>query len=163
MKSNTKFFAAKHCVQQSHVGRLEGTETLAQPLTSLRQRTFDPKTQRPKHLSVQEVHQRFQFLLIEIKSNTPPAEIPQLDQLSVQAVGQELRKKLLSFLHPLPTTSNDANLQRFSEMIQNAMRRNKNYKRSPRLQTEPHIEAPNHTPADRLHNQDQNHMHSLME
>jgi hypothetical protein len=33
IKSRTKFFAAKHHIQQSYVGRLEGTETLAQRLT----------------------------------------------------------------------------------------------------------------------------------
>jgi hypothetical protein len=48
---------------------------------------------------VQELHQRRQFLLIKIKSDNPPAEIPQLDQLFVQAVGEDLRKKQLSFLH----------------------------------------------------------------
>jgi hypothetical protein len=40
----TKLFAAKHCVQRSYVGRLEGTETLAQRLTSLRQRTLMPRS-----------------------------------------------------------------------------------------------------------------------
>jgi hypothetical protein len=39
----------------------------------------------------------------------------------VQAVGADLRKKLLSFLHPLPAASNNANLQRFSAMMQNAI------------------------------------------
>jgi hypothetical protein len=95
---------------------------VAQRLTSLRQRTFDANTQPPKCLSAQELHQRCQFLLIEIKSNAPPAEIPKLDQLFVQAVGADLRKKLLSFLHPLPAASNNANLQRFSEMTQNAIK-----------------------------------------
>jgi hypothetical protein len=37
-------------------------------------------------------------------------------------------------------------------------RLNKNCKQLPMLQTEPHIEAPNHEPVDRLHNQDQDHM-----
>jgi hypothetical protein len=35
IKAKTKFHAAKHHIQQSYVGRLEGTETLAQRLTSL--------------------------------------------------------------------------------------------------------------------------------
>jgi hypothetical protein len=68
-------------------------------LTSLRQQTYDPTTQKAKYLSVQELHQRYQFLLIEIKSDTPPADIPQLDQLFVQAVSEDdLQKKLLTHL-----------------------------------------------------------------
>jgi hypothetical protein len=43
------------------------------------------------------------------------------------------------------------------------LRQSKNYKLSPMLQTKPRIEAPNHAPADRLHNQDQDHTHSSME
>ena len=121
IKSKTKFYAGKHYIQQSYVGRLEGTETLAQRLTSVRQRTFDTKSQRPKYLTVQELHQSYQFLLVEIKNTTPPAEIPQLDQLFVQAVSEDLRKKLLVHLHPLPTTTNHANIQRFTAMIQHAI------------------------------------------
>jgi hypothetical protein len=63
IKTKTKFYAGRHYIQLSYVGRLEGTETLAQRLTSLRQRTFDQTTQKPKYLSVQELHQRYQFLL----------------------------------------------------------------------------------------------------
>ena len=121
VKSKTKFYAGKHYIQQSYVGRLEGTETLAQRLTSVKQRTFDAKSQRPKYLSVQELHQSYQFLLVEIKDTTPPAEIPQLDQLLVQAVSEDLRKKLLIHLQPLPTTTNHANMQRFSTMVQHAI------------------------------------------
>jgi hypothetical protein len=121
IKSKTKFFAGKHYIQQSYVGRLEGTETLAQRLTGVQQRTFDAKSQRPKYLSVQELHQSYQFLLVEIKSTTPPAEIPQLDQLFAQAVSEDLRKKLLVYLHPLPTTTNHANMHRFTAMTQHAI------------------------------------------
>jgi hypothetical protein len=61
-------------------------------------------------------------LLIENKSNTLPAEIPQLDQLFVKAVSEDLRKKLLSHLHLQPsTTTNNANTQQFSEMTQTAI------------------------------------------
>jgi hypothetical protein len=60
--------------------------------------------------------------LIETKSKAPPAEIPELDQLFIQAVSEDLRKKLLSDLHPLQTTSNNENLQRFSVMIQKAIK-----------------------------------------
>jgi hypothetical protein len=59
--------------------------------------------------------------LTEIKSNAPLAEIPQSDQLFVQAVSEDLSKKLSSYLHPLLTASNDENIQRFSEMMQNAI------------------------------------------
>ena len=121
IKSKTKFYAGKHYIRQSYVGRLEGTETLAQRLTSLRQKTFDPTTQKPKYLSVRELHQRFQFLLIEIKTDTPPADIPQLDQLFVQAVSEDLRKKLLTHLQAHPTTTNNANVQRFSDLVQHAI------------------------------------------
>ena len=94
---------------------------MAQHLTSLCQRTFDPATQKPKYLTVQELHQRYQFLLIEIKADTPPADIPQLDQLFVQAVSKDLRKKLLTHLRPHPTTTNNENVQRFSNLVQHAI------------------------------------------
>ena len=100
---------------------MERTKTQAKQLTNERQRTYDTKSQRPKYLTVQELHQSYQFLLVEIKNTTPPAEIPQLDQLFVQAVSEDLRKKLLVHLHPLPTTTNHANIQRFTAMIQHAI------------------------------------------
>jgi hypothetical protein len=121
VKCKTKFYAAKHCIQVSHVGRLEGTQTLVQRLTSLKQQTFDPVTKQTKCLSIEELHQRHQFLLIEIKSDTPPADVPQLDQLLIQAVSEDLRKRLLSRVIPLPTTSNSANVQRFTNMMQHAI------------------------------------------
>ena len=100
------------------MGRLlEGTETLAQRLASLRQKTFDPSTRKPRYLTVQELHQRYQFLLIEIKVDTPPADILQLDQLFLQAVSKDLRKKLLTHFHPLPATTNNENVQRFSDLL----------------------------------------------
>jgi hypothetical protein len=40
----------------------------------------------------------------------------------VQAVGANLEKKLQSFLNPLPAASNNANLQRFLLMAQNAIK-----------------------------------------
>jgi hypothetical protein len=59
--------------------------------------------------------------LIEIKPDTPPADIPQLDQLFAQAVSEDLRKKLLSHLQALPTTTNNENVQRFSDLVQHAI------------------------------------------
>ena len=61
IKSKTKFFSGKHSsTQQSYVGRLERTETLAQPLTRPGQGTFDSITQEAKYLSIQkELHQRY--------------------------------------------------------------------------------------------------------
>jgi hypothetical protein len=52
IKSKTKFHACKHHIQQACAGRLEGTETLVQQLTSLRQRIVDPASQQIKHLLV---------------------------------------------------------------------------------------------------------------
>jgi hypothetical protein len=118
IKSRTKFFAGKFYIQWSC---LEDTETLAQGLTSLWHQTFDPKTQQAMCLSIRDPHQRHQFFSIKIKSNAPPAEIPQLDQLFVQSVSEDLRKKLLSHLHPQPTTTNNANRQQFLEMMQTAV------------------------------------------
>jgi hypothetical protein len=121
VKSKTKFFAGKHYIQQSYVGRLEGTETLGQRLTSIKQRTFDTKTQQATYLSVQELHQQYQFLLVEIKTETNPADIPQLDRLFVQAVSEDLRIKLLSHLQPNPSTTNHANVQRLTDLVQHAI------------------------------------------
>jgi hypothetical protein len=147
IKAKTKFHAVKHHIQQSYVGRLEGTETLAQRLTSLRQKTFDPTTQKPKHLTVQELHQRHQFLLIEIKPDAPPADIPQLDQLFAQAVSEDLRKKLLSHLQALPTTTNNENVQRFSDLVQHAIEAEMNSPPSQTLRLKQPTENQNHTRA----------------
>ena len=39
----------------------------------------------------------------------------------MQAVSEDLRKKLLTHLQALPTTTNNANVQRFSDLVQHAI------------------------------------------
>ena len=80
--SKTKFYALQHYIRLSYVGRLEGTETLAQRLTRLCQRIVDPSSQQVRCQSVRELHQSFQFLITEIKGHAPPADVPQLDSLA---------------------------------------------------------------------------------
>jgi hypothetical protein len=90
-------------------------------MTSLHQRIVDPTSQQFKCVSVGVLHQSHQFLPIEIKGDTPPADVLQLDQLFVQAVSEGLQTKLLAHSQVQPTTANDANVQRFSDLIQHAI------------------------------------------
>lgn len=78
--------------------------------------------------TVQELSQDYQFLLAEIKQETPPTEIPQLDQLFVQAVSEDLKDKLLQHLLPNPTTTNDENLHRFNQIVLRAITAEKELK-----------------------------------
>jgi hypothetical protein len=99
------------------VGRLEGTETLAQRLVTIKQQQYASTNGKVTYILVQELSQDYQFLLSEIKSNTPPTEIPQLDQLLIQAVSEGLRTKLLSHLQPRLMTSNESNIHRFNQIV----------------------------------------------
>jgi hypothetical protein len=113
-----------------------------------------PRT-RPAYLSVQELDQRHQFLLVEIKSNTPQAEIPQLDQLFLQTVSEDLQKKLLVHLLPLPTTTNYEQCKHPTTLGNEhatPWRWKIICKQLPTLQIERRIGTPNHAWEDRLHN-----------
>ena len=46
-----------------------------------------------------------------------PTEIPQLDNMFVQAVGEDLRKKLLRHLPALPAMTIDENVQRLNDIV----------------------------------------------
>jgi hypothetical protein len=85
-KAKVKFYACKQCIQKSYVGHLEGTETLAQHVITIKQKCWDNKINRFKHRSVQELSQEHQRLLAQIKPTTIAAEMPQMDNVFVQAV-----------------------------------------------------------------------------
>jgi hypothetical protein len=92
VRAKTKFHACKTLIQKAYVGRLEGTETLAQRLVNIRQRYYDKATQKLHHWSVQELSQEYQHLIAEVKPTTLPAELPQLDNTWVQAVDKALER-----------------------------------------------------------------------
>jgi hypothetical protein len=46
-----------------------------------------------------------------------PTEIPQLDNIFVQAVSEDLRKKLIRHLGQEPATTIDENTQRFNDLV----------------------------------------------
>jgi hypothetical protein len=119
--AKTKFYACKQYIQKSHVGRLEGTATLAQRLVNIKQRYYDKVTQQANYRSVQELSQEYQRLLAEIKPSTMPTEIPQLDNIFVQSVSEDLRKKLIRHLGQEPATTIDENIQHFNDLVLSAM------------------------------------------
>jgi hypothetical protein len=121
IKAKTKFHACKQYIQKLFVGRMEGTETLGQRLVNIKQRSFDPITQRAHYRSVQELSQAYQFILSEIKSTTQPTELPELDNIFVQAISEDLRKRLVRHLDHPPSTTIDANLQSFNDIIELAI------------------------------------------
>jgi hypothetical protein len=110
----TEYQACRKCIQKTYVGRLEGIETLTQRLVGIKQRQFDKSTQQANYRSVQELSQEHQRLLAEMKPTTLPTEIPQLDNVFVQAASEDLRKKLL-IAAPLITIYE--NIQRFTDII----------------------------------------------
>jgi hypothetical protein len=117
IKAKTRLFALKYYTPESYVGQLEGTKTLAQRLVATKQQHCDSTDGKLTNISVQELLQDYQFLLSEIIPNTPPTEIPQLDQLFVQVVSKDLRTKLLSHLQQGLTTSNEDNIHRFNRTV----------------------------------------------
>ena len=79
---------------------------------------FDKETQRADYLSVQELSQEYQGLLTEINPSMLPTEIPQLDNMHVvQAVGEDLRNKLLMHLITTQALTIGKNVQQFSAII----------------------------------------------
>jgi hypothetical protein len=105
LTAKTKYYACKQIVQKTYVGRLEGIKTLAQQLTNVKQKQWDKANNRNMHLSARELSQACQRLLTELKPTTQPAEMPQLDDMFVQAIGPELRKKIIQCLPPHPATT----------------------------------------------------------
>jgi hypothetical protein len=57
VRAKTKFHACKTLIQRAYVGRLEGTETLAQHLVNIRQRYYDKAAQKLHYRSIQELSQ----------------------------------------------------------------------------------------------------------
>ena len=79
---------------------------------------FDKETQRADYLSVQKLSQEYQGLLTKINPSMLPTEILQLDNMHVvQAVGEDLRKKLLRHLITTQALTIGKNVQQFSAII----------------------------------------------
>lgn len=153
----------KHYIQQAYEGRLEWTDTLAQGLTGLRQRTFDTKTQRATYLLVQELHQRYQFLLVEIKHKTNPADILNsinyLYKRSAKTSGQSY-SLIYSRTQRQPIMPM-FNVSQIQYNMQSKQR--KTVKPSLILQTEQRINHQSHTTSGRLPSINQDHERSLLD
>ena len=89
-KAKTKFHACKQCMQKQFAGRMEGTETVGQRPANIKQRTHDPASQRASCRSAQELSQACQFISSEIKPTTLPTKLPELDNIYVEAMSEDL-------------------------------------------------------------------------
>ena len=121
VKAKVKFTAIQQYVQNFFIGPLEGTETISQRLIAIKQRYYDRQTNKPHFRSMNQLAQEYQFLISEIKPTTQPQEIPELESVFVQAVSEDLRKKLVRHLHATASTTIDENLQRFNTLVQRAV------------------------------------------
>jgi hypothetical protein len=120
IRAKTKYAAAKQIIQTLYVGRLEGTESLAQRLLKISQRGWDKGTRRPVYKTINEVAQEYQYLLQEVDEFTLPAELPELEAAFYQSLSADLQRKLVTTLHANTSTTLIENVKRFNDFIQEA-------------------------------------------
>jgi hypothetical protein len=128
IKAKTKYQALIQLIQQLYIGRLEGTESMAQRILKVRQRGWDDLTKRAYYKSINELGQEFQFVLQEVKHDTSNDELPNLEAAFYQAVSEELQNKLVNHLNANPPISINQNIARFNIFIAQALEEEKGLK-----------------------------------
>jgi hypothetical protein len=117
IKAKTKFAAMRQLIQTLYVGRMEGTESMAQRILRIKQRTWNPETQRARFKSIMELGAEFQYILNEVTPATDPDDIPNLEHAIYQALSQDLQTNLVDALHPQPPVSIRQNMAQFTEFL----------------------------------------------
>jgi hypothetical protein len=128
IKAKTKYQALIQLIQQLYIGRLEGTESMAQRILKVRQRGWDETTKRAYYKSINELGQDFQFVLQEVKHDTAIDELPNLEAAFYQAISEELQNKLVNQLSANPPVSINQNIARFNIFLAQALEEEKGLK-----------------------------------
>jgi hypothetical protein len=126
LTAKCKFAAMLQIVRTLYVGRMEGTESMAQRILRIKQRSWNPETQKARYKSIMELGAEFQYILNEISTITDPDDIPNLEHAIYQSLSQDLQTNLVDQLHPQAPVSIRQNIAQFNEFLLAATTEEKN-------------------------------------
>jgi hypothetical protein len=127
-KAKTKYQALIQLIQQLYIGRLEGTESMAQRILKVQQRGWDATSKRVYYKTINKIGQDFQFILQEVKHDMTNDELPDLEAAFYQALSEELQTKLVHHLSANPPISINQNIARFNIFLTQALEEEKGLK-----------------------------------
>jgi hypothetical protein len=121
-KSKTKYETLAQLIEPVYVGELEGTETVSKRLYKINQRHYDENSRGYIFSTIEELNQKFQGVLQEIKPYDPPTDLPDLCQLFYQATTKDLQNKTVRLLPGGNPTNFNHNLARLNEFVLDVLR-----------------------------------------
>jgi hypothetical protein len=128
VKAKSRYQAMIQLIRAFYVGKLEGTESMAQRLQRIKQRTFNPETRQVRFKPVTELAADFQYVLSEVTAATHHDELPNLENLVYQALSADLQTELVKILHTAPPTNVNQNMAYFNLFIAQATTEEKKLK-----------------------------------
>jgi hypothetical protein len=120
VKAKARYYSMIQLVRTFYVGQLEGTESMAQRLQRIKQRSYNAETKQVRHKPVTELAADFQYVLAEVTPSTQHDELPNLENLVYQALSTDLQTELVQVLHAAPPTNVNQNLAYFNLFITQA-------------------------------------------
>jgi hypothetical protein len=127
-KSKTKYEALAQLIEPVYVGELEGTETVSKRLYKINQRHYDETSRGYIFSTIEELNQKFQGVLQEIKPYDPPNDLPDLCQLFYQATTKDLQNKTVRLLPGGNPVNFNHNLARLNEFVIEVLRQERELK-----------------------------------
>jgi hypothetical protein len=127
-KAKTKYEALAQLIEPVYVGELEGTETVSKRLYKINQRHYDEASRGYIFSTVEELNQKFQGVLQEIKPYNPPNDLPDLCQLFYQATTKDLQNKTVRLLPGGNPVNFNHNLARLNEFVIEVVRQERDLK-----------------------------------
>jgi hypothetical protein len=110
VKAKARYYAMLQLMRSFYVGQLEGTESMAQRLQRIKQRTFNVETRQPWYKPVTELAADFQYVLSEVTPATQHDDLPNLENLVYQALTTDLQTELVKVLHAAPPDQRQSEL-----------------------------------------------------
>jgi hypothetical protein len=120
LTAKTKFAAMLQIVRTLYVGRMEGTESMAQRILRIKQRSWNPETQTVRYKTIMELGAEFQYILNEITTNTDPDDVPNLEHAIYQSLSQDLQTNLVDQLHAQAPITIRQNIAHFNAFLLHA-------------------------------------------